>query len=420
MEDKIIVIGAGAAGIGAALELGNQGVPFEIFEAADRVGGRAYTDRVSLPVAWDQGCHWMHCADANPLVEWADRTKTKYSRDDRIEHFKLWADGDWLNPAELETAANQTTKAFEAIYTAAEKGLDVPISDILPTGSRWTKGANYIVSLMASEDPERVSAAAYGDYLDTEVNWPVTGGYGNLVTAMARDLPVRLNTPVSGLNEVAQGVEITTAAGKITAKGAIVTASTNVLTSGAIRFGSTQASDFVEMLADIPCGAYEKVAVSLKSMPSGLDGKMFAMVDPGGDHAPVDFQISSDGGPMLIAHMAGSVARDLAVAGPDAMKDFAAERLNMAFGSGIKAQITGMAVTSWVTNPLIRGGYSYSKPGSASLRRILITAETGRIMFAGEAFSKQWQATAHGAYQSGRDVAARLAALIVRAESQRN
>ena len=37
------------------------------------------------------------------------------------------------------------------------------------------------------------------------------------------------------------------------------------------------------------------------------------------------------------------------------------------------------------------------------------SADTGNVAFAGEAFSRQWQATAHGAYQSGRDAAARVA-----------
>jgi monoamine oxidase len=39
----------------------------------------------------------------------------------------------------------------------------------------------------------------------------------------------------------------------------------------------------------------------------------------------------------------------------------------------------------------------------------MIEADTGNVAFAGEAFSKQWEATAHGAWASGRDVAGRLA-----------
>jgi len=47
---EIIVVGAGAAGIGAGRELARLGVPFLILEAANRIGGRAFTDRESLEV----------------------------------------------------------------------------------------------------------------------------------------------------------------------------------------------------------------------------------------------------------------------------------------------------------------------------------------------------------------------------------
>ena len=38
----------------------------------------------------------------------------------------------------------------------------------------------------------------------------------------------------------------------------------------------------------------------------------------------------------------------------------------------------------------------------------MIALDTGLIAFAGEAFSLPWFGTAHGAYQSGRDVASAL------------
>ena len=47
MSDKIVIIGAGAAGISAGLTLQKLGIPFVILEASERVGGRAYTDKTS-------------------------------------------------------------------------------------------------------------------------------------------------------------------------------------------------------------------------------------------------------------------------------------------------------------------------------------------------------------------------------------
>jgi monoamine oxidase len=69
-------------------------------------------------------------------------------------------------------------------------------------------------------------------------------------------------------------------------------------------------------------------------------------------------------------------------------------------------------MTSWQTNPLVQGGYSFTRPGHGEMRRKMMAADTGNIAFAGEAFSRGWYATAHGAYQSGRDAASRLAGLV--------
>lgn len=90
------------------------------------------------------------------------------------------------------------------------------------------------------------------------------------------------------------------------------------------------------------------------------------------------------------------------------MVEFAMERLIACFGSGIKSRMINAATTGWGNNLFVRGGYSYAKPGCAHLRHEMIAADTGNLAFAGEAFSKQWQATAHGAWVSGRDVVGRI------------
>ena len=46
MSDKVIVIGAGLAGLSAALTLQDAGVDVEVYESSDRVGGRVATDLI--------------------------------------------------------------------------------------------------------------------------------------------------------------------------------------------------------------------------------------------------------------------------------------------------------------------------------------------------------------------------------------
>lgn len=416
MTVDVVIVGAGAAGIGAGLELAERGVSCVILEAAERVGGRAFTDETSLPYRWDHGCHWLHCADVNPLVAWADRLGASYLSEIRSNHFAIWSGSEWLDDETAAVARSHTVAAFAAVEAFGESEADRAISDVIPDAGRWSAPVRHILSLMASEDPERVSAKGYADYEDTGVNWPVISGYGNLVARMAAGLPVRLGVAVTGIDQQAGRVRIQTTQGTLDARAVVVTASTNVLLSGAIRFGAGPARDILkDFVGDVPCGAYEKVAIALRRKIVADERKLFCMIDPGDGSSPVDFQIVSSGEPVMIAHMAGDLARGLAAEGRDAMADFAVERLALAFGYDVRKEIVACGATGWGANPFVRGGYSYARPGAADRRQELIAADTGNVAFAGEALSRQWQATAHGAYQSGRDVAARLAAHVLKA-----
>lgn len=129
----------------------------------------------------------------------------------------------------------------------------------------------------------------------------------------------------------------------------------------------------------------------------------------GGGAPAIDFKVMDGAPPMIVATIAGGPARALMALPEAARIAFVQERLCRALGADVAQSITGAACTNWLHDPLIQGGYSHALPGHAQTRRDMIRADTGRIGFAGEAFSPNAQATAHGAYQSGRDVAARLA-----------
>ncbi|MEM7238304.1 MAG: FAD-dependent oxidoreductase, partial [Pseudomonadota bacterium] len=399
----VVVIGAGAAGVGAGIELRERGVDCLILDGANRVGGRAFTDTRSLPRAWDHGCHWFHSADVNPLVPWADRLGTTYAREVWGDSMMIWTEGVW----EGSEAVDEAEDALDAVYDAVEAAAGDPaMSEVMPDGGRWARGIRCVIQQLHSVDPEQISCIGSNDYSDTDVNWPVLSGYGDLIARMAKDLPIRLECPVTGVAETAAGVRVETASGPIDAKSAIVTASTNVLRSGAITIGPGPARDLLDLIETVPCGSYEKVAVALKTpLVDGAD-KRFCEINPGPSGPVVDFQIVPGDAPMMIAHLAGGMVRGLDA---DARTAIVLERLEMAFGSRARDQILATATTEWETNPLIRGAYSCSVPGSGQKRHEMIAADTGRIAFAGEAFSLKWQATAHGAYQSGRDVASRMA-----------
>src|ERR1700737_4802762 len=72
-EIDVAIIGAGAAGLGAAHALENSGLSVIVLEARDRVGGRGHTIMAAPDITFDLGCGWLHSADKNFFVPIAER-----------------------------------------------------------------------------------------------------------------------------------------------------------------------------------------------------------------------------------------------------------------------------------------------------------------------------------------------------------
>jgi len=67
-EVDVAIVGAGAAGLGAANALRDSGLSVLVLEARDRLGGRSHTILPTPDVMFDVGCGWLHSADRNSFV----------------------------------------------------------------------------------------------------------------------------------------------------------------------------------------------------------------------------------------------------------------------------------------------------------------------------------------------------------------
>ncbi|HZB53939.1 MAG TPA: FAD-dependent oxidoreductase, partial [Reyranella sp.] len=70
--ERVVVVGAGMAGLVAARLLHDSGFAVTVLEARKRIGGRTWTDD-SLGAPLDLGGSWVHGVDGNPLALWCDK-----------------------------------------------------------------------------------------------------------------------------------------------------------------------------------------------------------------------------------------------------------------------------------------------------------------------------------------------------------
>src|SRR5690349_2230766 len=103
---EVAIIGAGAAGLGAAAVLAAAGTGVLLLEARNRIGGRAHTD-LSLPQApFDRGASYLHAVDqGNPWLPIAAAWREPLVRD--LRHRAVLSQGHPL-PTSPYHAALQT------------------------------------------------------------------------------------------------------------------------------------------------------------------------------------------------------------------------------------------------------------------------------------------------------------------------
>ncbi|TCR61541.1 monoamine oxidase [Bosea sp. BK604] len=389
----VIVIGAGAAGIAAARELMAAGLSIHVLEANDRIGGRAWTvQREGLPI--DLGCGWLHSADRNP---WTGLAETLGFAVDRSAPpwGKAFVESGF--PAGDQRAARASRAAFETRLHDAHAASD-RASDLLRPDDQWVPFIEATSTYVNGVELEGLSIRDYLSYADadTGVNWRVVGGYGALISAAAAALPVTLGVAATAIEADGRLLSVTTTAGTLAASRVVVTLSTSVLSSGALRLPSAL-DDRLEAAAQLPLGLADKIYFHLE-LPGGLDLDVQALGNPHVARTG-SYHIRPLGRPLIEGFLGGAVARELEAG--DEMAAFAVDELAGLFGADIKRRLRLIAHSRWGSEPLSGGSYSHALPGHAGARSVLATPWQDRIYFAGEACSESDFSTAHGAYATG-------------------
>ena len=109
----VVVIGAGAAGLAAAKGLAAAGRSVTVFEAMNRIGGRAWTETETFGFPFDRGCAWLHAADRNPFYAEASAAGLRlFHHDMSLDHLyygRSKAQAEAMAPVPSGEASSTTT-----------------------------------------------------------------------------------------------------------------------------------------------------------------------------------------------------------------------------------------------------------------------------------------------------------------------
>lgn len=403
----VIVVGAGTAGLSAAQVLMDEGLSVLVLEADDHVGGRCFTDKELFDVPFDLGGSWLHAADKNPLGRLAEKAGTRLHKK-HWEVQKLYADGRLLNESELDEFNRYQDIGWDDIRKVASSDADISTAEALSESPYRKHFLDWIPPMLAG-DADAASSHDVARYQDTYKDWLVSGGLGEFVKSLHSNVPVLLNSPVSRIEYLGQGVSVTTPRGTYHAKQVIVTVSTGVLASGSIEFAPQLPSYKTEAIQSLPMGLLNKIGIEFDPEWNEA-GEGYSAGYHGNDKEFCVILFGFYNTNVACGFVAGSFADQLENEGEGAATEFCMDSLRKLFGNDVIKHVRKTYETAWRGNQFTLGSYSYAKPGCATARESLAETVDGKLFFAGEATIPRACATVHGAYISGKEVAEKVLA----------
>lgn len=414
---RVLVLGAGMAGLGAARQLHDAGAEVTVIEARDRIGGRAFTSHLWPDLPVDMGASWIHGTKGNPVTALAEsigatRTATSYKRALSLD--------DQGRAIDFARAA----KRAKALVDAAREAVDDMDEDLslqaavasfpdwqaLPAAERrlLRLAINTRIEHEYSGDWSRLSAWYFDDGDDFPGDEVVLDrGYGALVNHLARGLDIRLHEAVAALAPTPSGVEVTTSQGTHHVRRVIVTLPLGVLKSGSVRFRDPLGPKRQRAIAGLEMGLLNKCWLRFNHVFWPEDIDWIDYLGPvEGLWADWMSGVRSTGKPLLVGFNAAAAAERLEALDDRATTASAMAALRAMFGTSIPDPI-GSQISRWRQDPFSRGAYSFNAVGTRAKDRHALFGPDwdGRLHFAGEAASHDHPGTAHGALMTGRAAA---------------
>src|SRR5690349_21403764 len=427
--ERVVVIGAGIAGMTVANALTHGGIECVVVEARDRIGGRLHTVNLAgSPV--DLGGSWIHTPGGNPMRAFADQADVRCRSANPLPELAGFdcGEGRRLSAAEIETNIALQLDDFPQARgrLLAELGPDASAADgieafvagasLAPGPARRARQAlRALVEGESADLAERQSLRWMWNEMEYEGHYfgdAPEGGYSRLAEAMAAGVDLRLGVDVAEIACSAGGVRVRSADGTSEdGSHVVVTVPLGVLKRGAPRFRPALPPDRVAAIERLGFGRYEKVALRFDEPFWRTTGRPHAMIFPRDSRAPAVWAIGLDafgaGAGLGFRIFRGAAGRVLG-ADPDDAARWVLDLLADAIGRSCPAP-AAVAVTSWANDRYSGGAYTHIPPGANPADAdVLGEPIGGRLLFAGEHTQSTRLAYADGAMTSGIREAKRL------------
>jgi monoamine oxidase len=391
---RIVVIGAGFAGLAAADVLRADGAEVTVLEARDRVGGRVWSVPFGDGAIVERGAEFIL-----PGYESMEALATRFGIPMVLKgtpYGRRVPVGDEAVPkADLEDAFtriadSRTPDAASAADVIAALGLDPPVEALIRTRVAISNG-HPVDDLEASVLDE--GASTFGDF----DNHTLEGGNMRLADALAAELgdAVHLSSPVRTVRWSEGEVSVATERDEVEADAVVVAIPTGPLAE--IEFDPPLEGATADALRTVTYGQNSKLFLRLRSPapPSAImsvAGHFWTYTQLGADGEPAPFVVGYTGTSSAIGDLGGSDDVERWVAALVALRQ------------DLDLEPEGALLSSWDDDPWVRGSYS-ARTISSPLRDDDLARPVGPLFFAGEHTAGEWHGLMEGALQSGRRAA---------------
>jgi monoamine oxidase len=418
-ERKVLIIGAGVAGLAALNELSQTGVDVLCLEARDRIGGRILTVHDSCsPLPIELGPEFIH---GRPPETW------KIVHEANLLVYDCAEDAVHINAGQIEEEADaweQVDEITEEMKRVAEHGEDPTFLSFIEQAThsekakRWATG--YVEGFNAAHK-EIIGVASLAldaqaaDDIEGDRNFRIANGYQSIsdhLFAGAKNgrTQIRLNTIVEAI-QWKPGSATVRIRSALTGKTDIIQARCLIVT---LPLGVLQRMPFEPEPASVLAAAralrFGQVMRVVFRFSDAWWEKREDLADAGfwlsqEPYFPTWWTTLPVRAPLLIGWSAGPHAdKLLGLTKPEIIK-CALEDLSRLTGCtlhDLESLLETAHFHNWHDDPFARGAYSYVPAGALHHRKALAQPVENTLFFAGEATELNGHsATVHGAIATG-------------------